>query len=119
MPSARSEGLGVDDDVAIASKDHIIPRMVAIRQRTVSKRATAPIQIIQRVTRVRGAAIDASPAWYGFVCIVVIHRFAVATERIAIYVGTGGADMDRALNFVALRRDDLGRNFEACRLEGF
>ena len=84
MPLARSEGRGVVDDVAIVSNAHIIPMAVAIRQKTASERATAPVQIIHRVARVRGAAIDASPAWYGFglAVSIVMYQIAIATERL-------------------------------------
>ena len=81
MPLARPDGLGVVDDVATALNDHIIPREVTVRQRTASKRVTAPALIIQRVARVRGAAIEVSLAWYGFGFVVsnVIYRLIVAT----------------------------------------
>ena len=83
MPLARSEGSGVVGDVAIVSNDDIIPKTDEITQTTARRSVTAPAQIIQRVARVRGAAFDASPAWYGFGFAVfnVIYRIAVATER--------------------------------------
>lgn len=82
MPLARSEGRGVEDDVAISSNVHIIPTTVAIRQRTASDRATAPVHIIHRVARVRVVAIDASPLWYGFEfgASIVLNRNAIATN---------------------------------------
>ena len=63
MPLAKSDGSAVDDEVETALKDQIVPTTVAIRQMTASKRETAPAQTIQRVARVRGAAVDTSPGW--------------------------------------------------------
>ncbi len=79
IPFARSEGLGVDEEVAIASNDRIMPRTVATRQRAANASATAPAHSIQRVARVCGMAVDAVVDSYGF---AVMKLNADADQRL-------------------------------------
>lgn len=59
IPFARSDGLGVEEDVAIASNDQIMPRTVATRHSAAKPSAAAPAQSIHRVARVCGVVVDA------------------------------------------------------------
>ena len=55
IPAAKSDALGVEPPCAIVWNDHIMPTIVAIRQRAASKSATVPVTSIQRVARVFAA----------------------------------------------------------------
>ena len=65
IPLARSEGFGDVVEFATASNDHIIINALTKRQHNANPSKMLPVITIQRVGRVRGAAVGVL-ASYGF-----------------------------------------------------
>lgn len=66
IPLAKSEGFGAVVELAMASNDNIIISTVAKKQHNASPSRRLPVVIIQRVGRVRDAAVVVVLGSYGF-----------------------------------------------------